>query len=154
MAGASIGDNEENPVAINVTAMVDVIFCLCLFFMCSLHFKQVEGKFDTWLPKGKGTEGVGDASQIIQEIRVAIFWDANLMQTIRQLGTRRVNSDEELELLITEARDDFVRMNRPEIPVTIDSDPRVPWSAVIDVVNICKKHQIDKIEFAMGAALP
>jgi len=54
MAGASIGDNEENPVAINVTAMVDVIFCLCVFFMCSLHFRQAEGKFETWLPKGKG----------------------------------------------------------------------------------------------------
>jgi len=55
MASVSVGESPDNPVAINVTAMVDVIFCLCVFFMCSLHFRQVEGKFETWLPKG-GTE--------------------------------------------------------------------------------------------------
>ncbi len=152
MSGASIGDNDENPVAINVTAMVDVIFCLCLFFMCSLHFKQVEGKFDTWLPKGKGTEGVGSADQLIQEIRVVIFWDANLMQAIKHLGARRVSSDEELEALIKEAHEDSLRMNKPDMPVTIDADSRVPWSTIIDIVNLCKKNKIDKIEFAMGAA--
>ena len=42
MAGSS--SPEDNPVGINVTALVDVIFCHCLFFMCSLHFKQV-GRF-------------------------------------------------------------------------------------------------------------
>ena len=52
MAGG--GNQEENPVAINVVAMVDIIFCLCLFFMCSLKFKPLDAKFDSWLPKDKG----------------------------------------------------------------------------------------------------
>lgn len=42
--------SDDNPVGINVTAMVDIIFCLCLFFMCSMHFKQIEGKLESWLP--------------------------------------------------------------------------------------------------------
>jgi biopolymer transport protein ExbD len=43
MAGTqNIGEASDNPVAINVTAMVDVIFCLCLFFMFSFKFKQFE----------------------------------------------------------------------------------------------------------------
>ena len=53
----NIGEASDNPVEINVTAMVDVIFCLCIFFMCSFHFKQLEGKIDTWLP-GPGRPSV------------------------------------------------------------------------------------------------
>jgi biopolymer transport protein ExbD len=152
MAGASIGDNEENPVAINVTAMVDVIFCLCVFFMCSLHFRQIEGKFDTWLPKGKGNTGLGD--NVIQEIRVAVYWDEPNNRVVRQLGTRMIADDDELQALIKEAYDDFVKLNKPDTPVTIDADARVPWSEVINIVNICKRDQIEKIEFAMGAGPP
>ena len=152
MAGASIGDNEENPVAINVTAMVDVIFCLCVFFMCSLHFRQLEGKFDTWLPKGKGTGKLGDS--VIQEIRVAVYWDEPNGKVVRQLGNRMIANDEELQALIQEAHDDFVKLNKPDTPVTIDADGRVPWSEVINIVNICKRDQIDKIEFAMGVGPP
>ncbi len=152
MAGASIGDNEENPVAINVTAMVDVIFCLCVFFMCSLHFREVEGKFDTWLPKGKGSQG--ENTGIITEIRVAVFWDEAKQETVRMLGQRAIQDDEDLQARIKSAYDDFVRMNKPDVPVTIDADARVPWAEIIDIVNICKREHIDKIEFAMGAAPP
>ena len=53
MAGGG-GEQGENPVAINVVPMVDVISCLCVFFMCSFKFKQLEGKFDSWLPRGRG----------------------------------------------------------------------------------------------------
>src|SRR5574341_1074809 len=107
MAGSQ--DPNENPVAINVVPMVDVIFCLCVFFMCSFRFKQIEGKFDSWLPKGKGVGGVGDASSLIEEIRVAMMWDASSEKVIRQLGMRRVEEDEELQRLIREAHDDYLR---------------------------------------------
>ena len=75
-------------------------------------------------------------------------------RTVRQLGMRRVENDEELQNLIREAHEDFVRNNQPDIPVTIDADPRVPWNDVMTVVNLCKRNQIDKIEFAMGAPPP
>ena len=154
MAGVSVGEAPDNPVAINITAMVDIIFCLCVFFMCSLHFKQLEGKFDTWLPKGKGTGGVADASTVLQEIRIAMFWDSNAEKTIRQYGSRRYENDEELEASIRAAYEDFVKLNRPDVPVTIDADGRVPWDEVIKVVNMCKRNAIDNIEFALGAPPP
>jgi len=147
MAG---GSQEDNPVAINVVPMVDVIFCLCVFFMCSFKFKQIEGKFDSWLPKDKGLGG--EASLLpIEEIRVAMFWDDASQSTSRQLGSRRVKTDEELQGLIRDAHGDFVRLGKPDVPVTIDADGRVPWKEVINVMNLCKREQIDKIEFAFGA---
>ena len=154
MAGVSVGESEENPVAINVTALVDIIFCLCVFFMISFKFKQLEGKFESWLPKGKGVGGVGADSSILEEVRVAMTWDEALQKTIRQFRNRKVETDDELSLLIKEGHDDWVRMNKPETPVTIDAEPKVPWDDVINVVNLCKRIQIDKIEFALGLPPP
>ena len=152
MAGVSVGDSPENPVAINFTAMVDIIFCLCVFFMCSLHFRQAEGKFETWLPKGKGSDA--PTVEAVPEMRVAISWDAARMDSVRQFGQRTIRSDEELEALIRESHDDLLRLQQPDVPLTIDADSRVPWDAVIDVVNIGKRQDVDRIEFAMGAASP
>src|SRR4030095_12448039 len=112
MAGVSVGESEENPVAINVTPLVDIIFCLCVFFMISFKFKQLEGKFDSWLPKGKGSSG-SITEGILDEVRVALSWDQDSQRTIRQLGTRRVDDDAELSALIAEGHEDWVRMNKP-----------------------------------------
>ncbi len=150
MAGATMGE-DENPVGINVTPLVDIIFCLCVFFMISFKFKQIEGKFDTWLPKGKGTSGAGSDASIIEEIRVAMFWDEGAQRTVRKFRDRQVDDDDTLQTLIREAHADFVRLNKPDAPVTIDAAFDVPWDDVIRVVNLCKREQIDKIEFALGA---
>src|SRR5512145_1514127 len=150
MAGASVGESDENPVAINVTPLVDIIFCLCVFFMISFKFKQLEGKFDSWLPKGKGNIGSVQVEGILDEVRVAMYWDENTQRTVRLLGTRKVQTDEELAELIKEGHAAWVRMNKPDTPVTIDAEARVPWNDVIVVMNLCKKNKIDKIEFALG----
>jgi len=155
MAGSSgIGDENENPVSINVTPLVDVIFCLCVFFMISFKFKQLEGKFDSWLPKGKGSGGPISDATILDEVRVAMWWDEGKQETVRQLGQRRISTDEELATLVKQGHDAWVQQNKPDTPVTIDAEARVPWDAVINVVNICKRNRIDKIEFALGAPPP
>ncbi len=148
MAGSQ--DQKENPVAINVVPMVDVIFCLCIFFMCSFKFKEVEGKFDSWLPKDKGAESPLKPTDLIEEIRVAMFWDAAKERLVRQLGHRQVESDDELQDLIRQGHEDHVRLNKPDTPVIIDADPRVAWNDVVNVMNLIKRNKIDKIEFAMG----
>jgi biopolymer transport protein ExbD len=151
MAGSSgIGDENENPVSINVTPLVDVIFCLCVFFMISFKFKQLEGKFDSWLPKGKGSQGM-PLNAVIQEVRVALFWDEANEKTVRKIGTRAVPEDDELEKLIVDAHEGFIRLNNPDVPLTIDGDLRVPWDDVVRVMNISKRAGMNKIEFAYNA---
>jgi biopolymer transport protein ExbD len=149
MAGVSVGEAPDNPVAINITAMVDIIFCLCVFFMCSLHFKQLEGKFDTWLAKDKGSQGM-PVGTIIQEIRVALFWNAETGETTRKIGTRVVPEDERLQELLAESFADFKRLNKPDMSLTIDADPLVPWQEVVNVINLGKRVGIEKVEFAFG----
>jgi biopolymer transport protein ExbD len=147
MAGSQ--DPNDNPVAINVVPMVDVIFCLCVFFMCSFKFKQLEGKFDSWLPRDQGLGPAASAAPI-EETRVALLWDEKSGTVTRQLGTRRVQDDAELQRLLAQARDDWERLGRPDVPVTVDSAGPVPWFEVVNVVNLCKRERIDRIEFAYG----
>ena len=149
MAGATVSD-EENPVSINVTPLVDIIFCLCVFFMISFKFKQIEGKFDTWLPKNKGAEGM-PLKAVIQEIRVALLWDDAKSTVVRKFGTNIVPEDDELQKLIGDSYEDYKLLNNPDIGLTIDADARVPWDAVVNVLNLGKRVGIAKIEFAFGA---
>ena len=156
MAGGG-GEQGENPVAINVVPMVDVIFCLCVFFMCSFKFKQVEGKFDSWLPKEKGTTPSVEPP-ILEEIRVALTWDPATQKTIRRMRHNPILDEEQLESLISEAYADFKRMGRIETPVIVDAEAGVPWQEVVKVLNISKKNDIPRFEFALGpspgAAIP
>jgi biopolymer transport protein ExbD len=148
MAGSSGGESGDNPVGINVTAMVDVIFCLCIFFMCSLHFRDAEGRFETWLPKrGHDVE----PGKPYAEMRVAMFWDEALQRTVRSFGQRLVPDVEQLQALIAESHADLLSVGQADAPLTIDADVAVPWRDVMDVINIGQREDIAKIEFALGA---
>jgi len=152
MAGG--GEAEDNPVHMNVVAMVDIIFCLCVFFMCSFKFKQLEGKFQSWLPKDKGAGN--PVSDEIVEIRIAMFWDKGAQKTIRVYGHREVADGpagtQELETLIQGAYEDWTRKGKPQVPVIVDAEYEVPWEEVIQIVNIAKRLGVSNIEFAMGAS--
>jgi len=146
MAGG--GDQKENPVAINVVPMVDVIFCLCIFFMCSFKFKESEGKFEPWLPRDKGADVSLPA--IIEELRIKLAYDDVDEVTIRRIGHNQIDDDARLGQLIAEAHADHVRLGKPDVPVIIDAGIRVPWREVIRVMNIIRLQHIERMEFAMG----
>src|SRR6185369_17701256 len=147
--GGNIGEESDNPVEINVTAMVDVIFCLCIFFMCSFHFKQLEGKIDTWLPKDRGVFQGQPEKVILEEIRVFMKWDPANGRTIRKVGNRgEVNTDEDLMNIVIQMTNDYKKAGKSEFPVLIDATPDVPWQDVIHVMDMCKKEKLERIEFA------
>src|SRR5438034_9001006 len=86
MAGGGGGEGDENPVPVNCVALVDVIFCLCIFFMCSFHFKQLEGRVDAWLPKDKGPDpALRPVPPILEEIRVSMRWAADHGARVRKV---------------------------------------------------------------------
>jgi biopolymer transport protein ExbD len=43
-----------------------------------------------------------------------------------------------------------VQQNKPDVPVTIDAEAQVPWRDIITVVNLAKRNEIEKVEFALG----
>ena len=147
--GGNIGEASDNPVEINVTAMVDVIFCLCIFFMCSFHFKQVEGKIDAWMPDKGGNPGTPKQPLDLEEIRVFLRYDPISGHTTRHIGNRQpVADDAELTSTIQSMKADYDRAQKPDVPVLIDSTPDVPWHEVVHVLDLCKAQKLCKIEFA------
>ena len=154
MAGSSkIGEASDNPVGINVVPMVDVIFCLCLFFMCSLKFKQLEGKIETWLPKDRGVEQTPPDKIVLEEIRVFMRWKDG--QTVIKVGNRpAANNDLELMQTINQMSNDYKKLGKTEFPVLIDALADVPWKDVIHVLDLCKKDKLERIEFAAPIEIP
>jgi biopolymer transport protein ExbD len=148
MAGTQ--DPNENPVGINVVPMVDVIFCLCVFFMCSMKFKELEGKFESWLPQDKGLTNEVPPDMPIEEIRVALYWDAAKAVTLRQFGRTWIQNDEQLQALLEAQYAGYLQLGKPETPCIIDAAELVPWNEVVNVINLAKRVKIDKIQFAAG----
>jgi biopolymer transport protein ExbD len=141
---------ENNPVDMNVVPMVDIIFCLCVFFMCSFQFKELEGRFEAWLPKDKG-DGPA-AREKPREMRVALLWDEQNARTVKQFGLRVVRDEAELEALLSGEHADHVTLGRPETPLIVDGDARVPWDQVMGLVNLSKRIGIARFELARGPA--
>ena len=150
MAGSqNIGEASDNPVSINVTAMVDVIFCLCIFFMCSFHFKQLQGKIDTWLPKDRGIfQGAAGEIQK-EEICVVLRLDSGSGMVIRKLrGQPPVADDQGLMAAVLQIAEGYKQAGNTKFPLTIDATPDVPWDDVVHVMDLCKRNNIERIEFA------
>ena len=142
MAGSSnIGEASDNPVGINVVPMVDVIFCLCLFFMCSLKFKQLEGRIEAWLPKGHGNQELSVPPPLYDDIRVSLRWDPASGRTIRKVGARETKGDLDFE----EALHRYPK--HLDLTVAVDATPDVPWSDAIHVLDLCRRNKFEKVEF-------
>ncbi|MCE9583511.1 MAG: biopolymer transporter ExbD [Planctomycetes bacterium] len=135
-------------MSLNVAPMVDIIFCLCIFFMCSFHFKQLEGKMESWLPKDKGVFGDPVPNPILEEVRVFMKWDSATGLLTRKVNAQLIGSDEEMGAILQERIEKFKSLNRPDTPVIVDADPNVPWKDVITVMDICKSRKLEKVELA------
>src|SRR4029453_18639700 len=148
MAGTqNVGESSDNPVAINVTAMVDVIFCLCLFFMCSFHFKQVQEAISTWLPRD-GIFPDGPPRVIApDEVEVVLGWKDGATSRKVQ-GFAQARSDEDLVMELESRASDYAKAGNTTWKLLIDAGPDVPWQDVVHVMDLCKRHGIERIEFA------
>jgi biopolymer transport protein ExbD len=148
MAGAA---SEDDAISLNVTPLIDIIFCLCLFFLCGFNFKQLEGKIDSWLPKDGCGSGTHAAPALTEETRIKLRRAGDGTEVLfgaRLVGVVSRNADDRL---VFDALESLILTTRAESktnPVIIDGDENVPWRHVIAVVDRCKKHDITNVEFA------
>lgn len=78
------GDLQADPQP--MTPMIDVVFQLLIFFMLSMHFKEVEGKLLSQIPKREGLDP-SHISDVLKEVRIFICADGNLAQHRHDKGT-------------------------------------------------------------------
>lgn len=146
---------EEANMELNMTPMIDIIFQLMIFFMCSIHFKSLEGKLYSYLPKSVGPEPTQVFIPPVDEVRVKLAYiESSPMMARVKVGEIDFKDWDSLE---NHLKDLAPRLVMPDgldvIPVKIDADGNVPAQAVVSVLNICKKAGVQKTEFAAKKSL-
>ena len=158
-------DDSSKVDELPMTPMIDIIFQLLIFFMCSMHFKELEGKLTSWLPK----EGPAPSNLHVTpppEIRIVMSWDAaaavtHLSVERNPVGEARFDRERGRDLggegLWRTLGDRVERLwtvegGRPDARVVIDATRDVPWAHVIRTMDACKARRIDRIAFAADPA--
>ena len=143
---------EEAKATLEMTPMIDVVFNLLIFFLCS-PFKIPEGQLDAFLPKGvqsptppapieKVLIGLrGGAGGTIPRLVIGRnkFVDANGQPDFDDLAMELVERREK-------ARE--IDPDTP-LPVEIDSDDGVRYRYVVGDLNACTKARIEDIRFTL-----
>lgn len=140
---------EQASMELQMAPMIDVVFQLIIFFMCSIHFKSLEGKLYSYLPNGKGLRPT-PVSCPIDEVRVKLVYSENAPLLTRiKVGSNEFPDWDSLENHIKGLVPNLVSRDGLEfIPVKIDADDGIPAQSVVSVLNICKKAGVQKTEFA------
>lgn len=150
MTKTKTAQTQKIAMELNMTPMIDVIFQLIIFFMCSIHFKSLEGKLYAYGPKDKGMHPITQTDFVLAEVRIKLTYSENtpLMANIR-VGDTDFKDLNSLEQHLKNLAPSLIMPDGLDvIPVKIDADGNVPAQAVVSVLNICKKTGVQKTEFA------
>ena len=127
-----------------LTSMIDVVFLLLIFFVCTLHFRVLEGRLDTRLPRDQG--GLPQAVvDVLEPLDVALALDPREPSgfSVRVWG-RRVPLD---DLAAFVAR---VRRESPDTPARLSVAPDVAHGQVVSVIDAVMAGGIEELRFAAG----
>ena len=164
---------EEIKSELDMTSMIDVVFLLLIFFMVATKFKQPEGSLRSWLPRDRGTSGGAPVVNPGCRLTLAMSDDKKTVicwadQTTLPLHNGNYPPDDlgaaqqdyeyqhgvfgpdlaALERHIQMRKATYTGVAAKGLPVIIDFAKDVPSVFVVNIVNICKKLEIDDVAFA------
>ena len=111
------------PLAVNLTPLIDVVFLLLIFFMVSTSFTQKQS-LSVNLPHANNTETKAEPKQLI----ITVGKDGHYAVNGKVLID---TAPKTLKLSIMELSD-----NDASLPVMISADEKAPWQSVITVMDI------------------
>ncbi|MDD5201362.1 MAG: biopolymer transporter ExbD [Terrimicrobiaceae bacterium] len=140
----------EEGLQFQIAPMIDVIFILILFFMCSAGAVKTEMHLASSLP---GTASSETPVVIPDEQVIQITNAGQVLLNDRQFDAGSGQSHEMPELLGTLQRfRQASTANKTEAMVTITPQPYANYQRVIDVMNTCAAAQIKNVSFRMEEA--
>ena len=124
--------------------MIDVVFLLLIFFMCTSSFRPPEGRLPTQLPREGPRAVMSDAEfdPIRLELRrteedVRVFIDEQACATMdvlfERLGDRRILAD---------------------VPVLIEGQTGVPFGRMVAVLDTCYRADFHRVAFSAKGVRP
>ncbi len=131
-------------IRMEFTPMIDVVFLLLIFFMCTLKFKTLENKLATYLPRDKGINPEFALLLPIEKLRLKLSMRGE--RCICFLNGRCIGAFPEASKAVF-TRLNALRKANPESPAEIDPDPRVPHKHVVSLLDECLRSRVKEITF-------
>ena len=132
----------KKPAELNMTPMIDVIFLLLVFFVCTANFLPPEEilPMDMTLPGSVPAEVVLPDPVNLDTVLVQILAGDELRWQVEgNLCTSLLEVQNILRL---------IRDIKPDIPVIIASADSVPMEKVIDLYDVCRLTGLSRIQFS------
>lgn len=127
-----------------MTPMIDVIFNLLIFFVCTVSFQPPERVLLTSLSAlGASSSAAAPPPEIVEleDVVIKVFAaDGRIAWQINQQSYERLDQVREVLLAI-------VRL-QANLPIILDVQGDVPLGDVIDLYDLCRLVGFDKIQFA------
>lgn len=125
-----------------MTPMIDVIFLLLIFFVCTANFQPLEGT----LPTNMALSGSSAVEIVLPDPRQVDV--ARIRLTFEGSAHWQVEGNSCTSL--REVRDLLVRLReiKADLPVIIDCAGNVPMEHLIDLYDICRAAGLSRIQFA------
>jgi len=138
---------------VKMTPMIDVIFLLLIFFVCTASFQAPEQVLPAQMPSSGATAveveipEVADLGEIVVKVlwrRIDGEWEARW-----EIDGRRYESLADVAAVLHK-----IREVKADLPVILDVEPPVPMEHVIDVHDVCLKVGLEQVQFAASAQPP
>jgi biopolymer transport protein ExbD len=125
-----------------MTPMIDVVFLLLIFFVCTASFQIAESLLPTTLAAGQST--AAPATDVEPELEhVVVKGRLEAGTTVWTVNQRRCDSLATLRAVLGE-----VAQIDASLPVILDVDGQVPLGDMIDVYDLSRLVGFDRIQFA------
>lgn len=122
----------------DMTPMIDVTFLLLIFFMCTLHFKTLEGMLQAHLPKDQGLQSKQIEKDPEEPITVKILKSSG-ETTALWVGDEQLQGRTRFNQLYLKIKKIIQASPGSNIPVIIDPDIDVPYQDIISTLNACRR---------------
>jgi biopolymer transport protein ExbD len=131
---------DEAPT-LNLTSMVDVLFCLILFFMAASKFTELERKIGLQVPE---VSDRGALTSAPEKKTINIYRDG-----VIEMDRQVVPDLRTLESLLSEARRQY-----PDVGVLVRGDLDGRYQRVAEVLNACKQAGITELGISVKLSNP
>jgi biopolymer transport protein ExbD len=142
---------QRGQLDVKMTPMIDVIFLLLIFFVCTASFRSPEKVLPTRLslPGAVPSDVQPDPDQLdLEKIVVDLLW-RNVAGTWRaqwQINDRDYRRLADVRTVLA-----AVKQVKSDLPVILDVEPNVPMEDVIDLYDLCREVGLGRVQFAASA---
>lgn len=134
----SLGKLANEQAEVDMTPMIDVTFLLLIFFMCTLHFKTLEGILQANLPKDVGISNSQVDKKPEEPINVKLL-KATKNTTVIWVDDTQLDGQNKYQQLFQKIKNVTDRSPSADITVIIDPDIEVPFQDIISTLNACRR---------------